>query len=215
MIATLRALSARLAESFRRITGRSRGEEELREELAAHLEMHIADNIRRGMSPAEAQRDALLAAGGVTLAVEAARDRHGVPLLEVLGLDIRYAVRSLARQPGFVVAVLLTLALGIGANTAMFTVVDAVVLHPLPYPEPERVLALSEQTKDGDQGVIDERTFGVWARAARTVDVAIQGPASGVTSSSSARNCAIALAAPDPSSAARSCSTTNSIPSSA
>jgi putative ABC transport system permease protein len=182
MIATLRALSARLAESFRRITGRSRGEEELREELAAHLEMHIADNIRRGMSPAEAQRDALLAAGGVTLAVEAARDRHGVPLLEVLGLDIRYAVRSLARQPGFVVAVLLTLALGIGANTAMFTVVDAVVLHPLPYPEPERVLALSEQTKDGDQGVIDERTFGVWARAARTVDVAIQGPASGVIS---------------------------------
>src|SRR6185437_896949 len=157
-------------------------DDELREEMAYHLELHIAENIRRGMSPEAARRDALIAAGGLTAAAEAAGERRGLAWVDELGRDVWQARRALAAQPGYVAAVLLTLALGIGANTAMFTVVDAVVLHPLPYPEPDRLLSLSVGTQEnGDMDVVDEHTFRAWS-AARSVRMTIDQPTQSVIS---------------------------------
>ena len=175
ILAAVRAFAARVGETLRRAIGGKARDGELDEEMAAHLEMHTADNIRRGMPPDAARRDALLAAGGLTLAAEAVRERRGLVVVEDLARDVRHVVRSLARQPGYVLAVVLTLALGIGANAAMFTVVDSVVLHPLPYPAPDRLLSISEAAKDGDRGVVDDRLLGAWIPAAHSITAAVYG----------------------------------------
>ncbi len=101
--------------------------------------MQIEDNLRAGMTPDAARRDALLRAGGVESAKEAYRDQRGLPWLEALGQDVRYALRMIRKAPGFAAVVILTLALGIGANTAIFSVVHA-ALTPLAIPEPDRVV---------------------------------------------------------------------------
>ena len=91
----LRVIGARLRAALRAIAGSTRADDDLREELAAHLEMHVEDNIRRGLPPDEARRQALLAAGGVTVAAEAVRERRGLPLVADLASDVRYAARLL------------------------------------------------------------------------------------------------------------------------
>jgi putative ABC transport system permease protein len=132
----LRAAIARLAGLFTR-----RGaDEDLRDELEAHLEMETAEYVRRGMDPHEARRQALLASGGVTQAAEAIRDQRGLPWLENIVADIRYAIRSLRHSPAFATVVVVTLALGIGANTAIFSVVRGVLLRPLPHRDGERLV---------------------------------------------------------------------------
>jgi putative ABC transport system permease protein len=141
----VRALLARLAGFF----GRDGRDRELAEELEAHLQMQIDDNLRAGMSPGEARRQALVKLGGAAQAIEECRRRRGIPVLEDLWQDLRYGVRTLARRKSFTLAAVASLALGIGACTAVFSVVDGVLLRPLPYPEPARVLELREVSEKG------------------------------------------------------------------
>ena len=143
----LRSAIARIAGMF---TGR-RADDDLRDELAAHLEMETAEYIRRGMSPDEARRKALLASGGLTVAEEAVRDQRGLPWLESVATDVKYALRALRHTPAFTIVVVVTLSLGIGANTAIFSVVRAVLLKPLPHRDGDRLLYL-RQSMDGPGG---------------------------------------------------------------
>ena len=112
------------------------------DEIEFHLDMETELNVGRGMSPANARRAALMAFGGVERTREAHRDARGTRLLEDAIADVRYAARWLMRSPSFTVSAVLTLALGIGANAAIFSVVDAVVLRPLPYTRPGELVSV-------------------------------------------------------------------------
>jgi putative ABC transport system permease protein len=139
-----------LRRFLRRLTSWStsaRDEERLRAEFEEHIAMQTAENLRAGLSPIEARRQALLKFGDVEAIKETYRDARGLPFLEGLLRDARHALRGLRRTPAFTVAVTLTLALGIGGNTAMFSVVDQLLLRPLPYPEGDQLLVIYERFK--------------------------------------------------------------------
>lgn len=143
----LREFAARLRGLF----SPDRQDQDISEEFQAHLDMETAEFIRRGMAPDEARRQALLAAGGLTQAREAVRAQRGLPWIESLGADLHYATRSLRHSPAFAAVVIVTLALAIGANTAIFSVVRGVLLKPLPHREGERLVYL-RQSMDGPGG---------------------------------------------------------------
>src|SRR5262249_35905662 len=132
----------KLWASLSALLRKSEMERELDEELRGHIERQTEQNIRLGMSQAEARQAALKSFGGVEQAKERSRDFRGVRWLEDLWQDLRYGARMLAKNPGFTLVVTLTLGLGVGANTAMFSIVDAVLLRPLPYKDADRLVAV-------------------------------------------------------------------------
>jgi len=137
---------ATLREWMQRVRGTlrpGRSDADLEEELRLHLEMADEDARRRGVPPGESARAARIGSGSLVPAIDALRDQRGLPWLEDLRRDVRHGLRSLRRSPGFTTIALVTLALGIGANTAIFSILDGVILRALNYPRPEQLMRLA------------------------------------------------------------------------
>jgi predicted permease len=154
----LRILALRLKGMF----STRRRESELDAELRAHLDALTEENIRRGMNPEDAKHAARREFGGVEQTKELYRDRSGLPFLETLFQDIRFATRMLAKNPGFTVVAVLTLALGIGANTAIFSVVKAVLLRGLPFKDPAHLVRVNESVAKGGRSPVAYPNYLDW-----------------------------------------------------
>jgi predicted permease len=148
----LRALWLRMRWLFgATVAGGEKPEQEFAAEMESHLQMHIDDGVRSGLSPREARRSALIQLGGVEQTKQVYREQRGLPFVEDLLHDVKHGLRMMARNPGFTIVVVLTLALGIGTSTTAFTWIDTVLLRPLGgVSEPERLVNLSSVTPGGD-----------------------------------------------------------------
>ncbi len=151
-----------LASRIRGMFSQNRLDRDLDEELSVHLEMLIDENVRRGMSLKEARDAARRSFGGVQQTRASYRDQRGLPIVETLIQDIRFGCRLLRKNPGFTAGAVFTLALGIGANTAMFSVINAVLLRPLPYLEPERLVWMTESGDEVANRWLSFPNFADW-----------------------------------------------------
>jgi putative ABC transport system permease protein len=168
----VRALVARLSGLFHK----DRREGELRDEFESHLAMHIDDNVRAGMSPEEARRQALLKFGGMEAAKESVRETARLRWIETTVQDIRYALRGLRLNPAFAVTAILSLALGIGSSLAIFTVADNLLVRPLPYPGASELAMLFEINphRNFNHNVVSPGNYFDW-KAQNTVFESIAG----------------------------------------
>jgi macrolide transport system ATP-binding/permease protein len=157
---TLRAWMFRLAGLF----GKERREQEMTEEIESHLAMHIADNMRAGMTADQARREALMRLGGLECAKEEYRARSTAPFVEHVCLDFRFAIRQLRNSPGFAATVVLVLALGMTASIAIFAFVDAALIKPLPYPDPTRLVAVTESAPQIPRANLSYPDYQDWKR---------------------------------------------------
>ncbi len=170
-----------VAARLRGLFEHKRLERELDDEVRFHLEMQIEDNLKAGMNPAEARYAALRSFGAIEPMKERHRERRAFVLVESMAQDIRYAVRTLGRSPGFTATSVAVLALAIGANTAMFSVLNAVLLRPLPYRSPEQLAMLwtevpSQNLREGRSAFLD---FEQWRRESKSfADMAVFDPVS-------------------------------------
>jgi putative ABC transport system permease protein len=160
MFTALKTLTARFRAFFRRadLDG------DFQQELDSHVVMLTEENIRRGMSHGEARRAALIRVGAGASMRDQHRDARGLPALETVWRDVRYALRMLSRAPGFTAMAILTLALGIGANTAVFSAIDAVLLRPLPYPDGDRLMRLYQRQENSAETNIAPIRLEDWNR---------------------------------------------------
>src|SRR5881396_3152019 len=133
---------------WRRLWKRKDMEDQLEKELRFHLDQHASDLVAQGLDPDEARRQARLILGGPEQVKEQCRDARGTRWLEDLWRDLRYTLRTLLQRPGFLIIVLCTLALGSGSTTIMFTVVNGILLKPLSFRQPERLISLYEQPRN-------------------------------------------------------------------
>ena len=141
-----------------------RQEQDFSAELESHLQMNIDDNLRSGMSPEEARRDAIRRLGGIEPTKQAHRDRRTLPFFETIFQDIRFALRQLRRSPGFTITSILMLALGVGASVAIFAFVDAALLKPLPYADANRLADVAEHGVAFPRSNISYQDFLDWRR---------------------------------------------------
>jgi hypothetical protein len=155
---------------WRSFFSRKRADLDHAREFQAHLELEVDDNIARGMSPEDARRAAHIKFGNPARIREEVYDMNGIGFVETVGQDVRYATRMLGRSPGFTIAVVLFLALGIGANSAVFSALDQTVIRPLPYADPGRLAMLWEDFSAF--GVVKNRvspaTFLDWRKRSQT-----------------------------------------------
>src|SRR6267143_469561 len=162
----MRAWLLRLGDLF----GRTRREREFAAEMESHLQMHIEDNLRTGMNAEEARRQALMKLGGVEQIKENYREQRGLPILEILLRDLRFGARMLAKNAGFTLIAVFTLALGIGATTAIFSVVYGVLLRPLPYAKPDQIFQLWEVNAKGKRVNFTEPNFSDMRSTSRSLE---------------------------------------------
>ncbi len=143
---------------------RTQLDREIDEELRGHVEMRVADNLAAGLPPGEARYDAQRRFGNATLVKEDTRNVDILLWLEDTVRDVRHAFRVLRRSPGFTAVAVLTLALGIGANSTIFSIVDSILLRPLPYPEPQQLVRIWESSikYDSPRNVVNPLNFLDW-----------------------------------------------------
>jgi len=162
----LRRWTARVRGLF----GRGRRERELADEIESHLQLHTDDNIRRGMAPAEARRQAVLDLGSPEALKEEYRDQRGVPLADHLVQDLKYAGRALRRDPAFTALAALTIALGVAGPVVMFTMTKAWILDPLPFSNPDSLIDLRRlEMPSGSVGGLNRADFLDMKRTTQTV----------------------------------------------
>src|SRR3974390_1357957 len=146
----LRSLFTRFRNLFRSSTSLER---ELSDELQSHLKLHIDDNLRRGLAPGEARRQALLQLGGLEQTKESVREQRSLPFFETLFRDLRYAFRTLRKSPTFTIVSPIPPPppppLGIGATPAIFPLVDSILLRPLPFPQPQNLVSITGTYPNG------------------------------------------------------------------
>jgi predicted permease len=162
----LRGLLARIAGLF----GRSRHDADLAAEIESHLQFHTDDNIRRGMSPDQARRRALVQLGGVEQTKEVYRDQQGLPRLDSFVQDVRFGLRTMRKNPGFTAVAILTLALGIGTNASIFGLVDAALLHGLPFRAPEQLVYVWTTDTSGDLRTPSLTQYSVFQKYSRSFE---------------------------------------------
>ena len=154
----LRVVMTRLMAFFS--TGRR--DADLNDEIQAHLDLLTQENVSRGMSLDDARAAARREFGGIEQIKEIYRDQLGWPFVDSLAQDVRYALRQLHRNKGFATAAILTLSLGVGANTAIFSVVDTVLLRPVSYPDPDRLVVINESTPTRPDWPVNAMHFLSW-----------------------------------------------------
>ena len=165
---------SRPREWMKRVEGllkRRRNDREFDEEIESHIRLHIDNNLRAGMTPQEARRQAMTRLGAVEAAKEACRDQRGLPAVETLWRDVRYGARMLRKNPGFTAAAVITLALGLGANTAVFSLFNAAIVRPLPFRAPDRLVWIANPIAgDGLPGLTRRSTFLDWKKSNRSFE---------------------------------------------
>ena len=161
---------SRLKTAVRALLHRSHADRELDEELRDHLERQTEQNIRLGMDPEEARYVAHKAFGGLEQAKERSRDVRGLRWLEELWQDLRYSLRMVLKKPGFTLVAVITLALGIGANTAIFSAIDALLLNPMPFPELDRVVAVWEKGLEVERNEPTVANYLDWRTQSRSFE---------------------------------------------